>query len=73
MGVPGLRPCVCPLVASPLAVDEGMTMRPADYLALWLVANYVVIGGAYAWSGDYWRVLYWVAAGLITVATVGMR
>ena len=48
-------------------------MRPADYLALWLVANYVVIGVAYALAADWWRVLYWVGAGLIVMATVGMR
>ena len=69
----GLRPCVCPLVASLLAVDEGLTMRPADYLALWLVANYIVIGVAYAWAGDWMRVMYWVGAGLIVTATVGMQ
>ena len=62
------------MVASPLADSEaGVVMRPADYLALWLVANYIVIGGAYAWAGDWMRVMYWVGAGLIVTATVGMR
>lgn len=27
----------------------------------------------YAYHGDWWRVLYWLAAAMITISTIGMR
>ncbi len=27
----------------------------------------------YAYYGEWWRVLYWLAAAMITISTIGMR
>ena len=48
-------------------------MNLGDKLAWWLVANYVVVGAAYAFSGDWVRVMYWAGAILIVTATVMMK
>lgn len=47
-------------------------MRFGDWLSYWLMGNYVVIGVAYAYEGEYWRVLYWAGAMMIVWATVRM-
>jgi len=44
----------------------------ADRLAYWLIGNYLLVGAAYAWQGDWWRMVYWTGAVLIVVATVKM-
>ena len=48
-------------------------MNLGDYLVWWLVANYMAVGCAYAWAGDWPRVAYWAGAILIVTATVQMR
>ena len=48
-------------------------MKIGDYLAWWLIGNYVLVCLAYAYQGDGWRVLYWAGAILIVTATVQMR
>lgn len=47
-------------------------MRIGDWLAYWLVGNYILVGLAYAWDGQWWRVVYWLGAVLIVTATVRM-
>ena len=47
-------------------------MTRANWLAIWLLGNYFVVGCAYAWQGDWWRVLYWAGAMGIVLATVKM-
>lgn len=44
----------------------------------WLFPAALVVGQAasaavYAWHGDWWRVLYWVAGAVITTAVTFMR
>jgi hypothetical protein len=41
-------------------------------LTYWLLVNYLVIGGWYAWHGDWARVEYWTGALLIVHATTVM-
>lgn len=48
-------------------------MTLGDRLAWWLIANYVLVGLAYGWAGDWPRVLYWAGATLIVTATVWME
>jgi hypothetical protein len=48
-------------------------MNMGDALAWWLVGNYVLVGLAYGWAGDWWRVCYWAGAILIVTATVMMK
>jgi hypothetical protein len=42
-------------------------------LTYWLLVNYLVIGGWYAWHGDWARVEYWTGALLIVHATTVMK
>ena len=42
-------------------------------LAWWLVFNYIIVGLAYAYEGDYWRLLYWTGAICIVTATIMMK
>ena len=63
-------------MAEPLqyAAAGGLAgMKIGDYLAWWLIGNYVLVCLAYAYQGDGWRVLYWAGAILIVTATVQMR
>ena len=48
-------------------------MKWGDYLTYWLIANYVLIGLAYAWDHDWPRVQYWIGAVLIVGATVRIK
>lgn len=42
-------------------------------LSYWLIGNYVLVGVAYAYQRDWWRLLYWLGAICIVLATVKMR
>lgn len=41
-------------------------------LMIWLMCNYVVIGGISLFEGNYPRALYWASAFLITTSVLWM-
>ena len=45
----------------------------ANYLVYFLVIADIVIGIAYGVKGDWWRLVYWLCAGVLSTSTIFIK